>query len=248
MSAKLSVLSPLDPPGNLAEQVIARLASDIRSGRLEPGARLPTEQALSSALGVSRTVVREAVAALRADGLVVTRRGSGAYVADPTAGPFRIAAPKAAALHDVLEVMELRLAVEVEAAALAAERANRRQVTAIRTAWRGIERALQRGEGAVAEDFAFHRAIAEATGNRQFPRFLAFLGSLVIPRQSVRLSVDTPAERRAYLGRIQHEHARIVAGISEKDPAEARRAMREHLTRSLERYRRLAQGEKNGRR
>jgi len=248
VSAKLSVLSPLDPPGNLAEQVIARLANDIRSGRLEPGARLPTEQALSSALGISRTVVREAVAALRADGLVVTRRGSGAYVADPTAGPFRIAAPKAAALHDVLEVMELRLAVEVEAAALAAERANRRQVGAIRRAWRGIERALHRGEGAVAEDFAFHRAIAEATGNRQFPRFLAFLGSLVIPRQSVRLSVDTPAERRAYLGRIQHEHARIVAGISEKDPAEARRAMREHLTRSLERYRRLAQGEKNGRR
>jgi DNA-binding FadR family transcriptional regulator len=175
--------------------------------------------------------VREAVAALRADGLVVTRRGSGAYVADPTAGPFRIAAPKAAALHDVLEVMELRLAVEVEAAALAAERATRRQVGAIRTAWRDIDRALQRGEGAVAEDFAFHRAIAEATGNRQFPRFLAFLGSHVIPRQSVRLSVDTPAERRAYLERIQHEHARIVAGISEQDPAEARRAMRRSRAR-----------------
>jgi GntR family transcriptional repressor for pyruvate dehydrogenase complex len=245
---KLSVLSPLDPPGNLAEQVMARLAADIRSGRLSPGARLPTEQALTSALGVSRTVVREAVAALRADGLVVTRRGSGAYVADPAAGPFRITAPKAAALSDILEVMELRLAAEVEAAALAAERANRRQIDAVRTAWRAIDRALQGGEGAVEEDFAFHRAIAEATGNRQFPRFLAFLGSHVIPRQSVRLSVDTPAERRAYLERIQHEHARIVAGISNRDPAEARRGMREHLTRSLERYRKLAQGEKNGRR
>jgi DNA-binding FadR family transcriptional regulator len=179
----------------------------------------------------------------------VTRRGSGAYVADPAAGPFRIAAPpKASALNDVLEVMELRLAVEVEAAALAAERASRRQVGAIRSAWRAIDKALQNGGGAVGEDFAFHRAIAEATGNRQFPRFLAFLGSHVIPRQSVRLSVDTPAERRAYLERIQHEHARIVAGISDQDPAEARRAMREHLTRSLERYRRLAQGEKNGRR
>jgi GntR family transcriptional repressor for pyruvate dehydrogenase complex len=248
VSDKLSVLSPLDPPGNLAEQVMARLANDIRSGRLAPGARLPTEQALTTALGVSRTVVREAVAALRADGLVVTRRGSGAYVADPAAGPFRITAPKAAVLSDVLEVMELRLAVEVEAAALAAERATRRQIGAIRTAWRAIDRALQGGEGAVAEDFAFHRAIAEATGNRQFPRFLAFLGSHVIPRQSVRLSVDTPAERRAYLERIQHEHARIVTGISDQDPAEARRAMREHLTRSLERYRKLARGEKNGRR
>jgi GntR family transcriptional repressor for pyruvate dehydrogenase complex len=188
------------------------------------------------------------VAALRADGLVVTRRGSGAYVADPAAGPFRLAAPKAAALADVLEVMELRLAVEVEAAALAAERANRRQIAAIHTAWRAIDRSLHQGEGAVAEDFAFHRAIAEATGNRQFPRFLAFLGSHVIPRQSVRLSVDTPAKRRAYLERIQHEHARIVTGIGARDSAEAQRAMREHLTRSLERYRRLAEGAKHGRR
>ena len=95
MTDKLSVLSPLQPRGNLAEQVVARLSADIRGGRLAPGARLPTEQALTSSLGVSRTVVREAVAALRADGLVVTRRGSGAYVAEPAAGPFRIAAPRA---------------------------------------------------------------------------------------------------------------------------------------------------------
>jgi len=232
---------------NLVEQVMTRLGTDIRGGRLMPGARLPTEQELTTTMGVSRTVVREAVAALRADGLVVTRRGSGAYVAaNPTASPFRIAAPELDKIGDILDVMELRLAVEVEAAALAAERASRKQVAAIRTALRGIDRALRSGDGAVAEDFAFHRAIAEATGNRQFPRFLAFLGSHVIPRQNVRLSVDTPAERRAYLERIQHEHGRIVAGISDEDPAEARRAMREHLTRSLERYRNLARRSRDG--
>ena len=227
---------------------MAHLVADIRSGRLEPGARLPTEQALTEALGVSRAVVREAVAALRADGLIVTRRGSGAYVADPAAGPFRIAGAVHSALSDILEVMELRLAVEVEAAGFAAGRASQRQIGTIRTAWRAIDRALQAGEGAVAEDFAFHRAIAEATGNRQFPRFLAFLGSHVIPRQSVRLTVDTPDERRAYLQRIQQEHGRIVTAISEHNPVEARRAMREHLARSLERYRNLAGGRKNGRR
>jgi GntR family transcriptional repressor for pyruvate dehydrogenase complex len=236
------------PANNLAEQVIARLSTDIRGGRLAPGARLPTEQALTTELGVSRTVVREAVAALRADGLVVTRRGSGAFVADPAAGPFRIVAPRVTSLDDILDVMELRLAVEVEAAAFAAERASRRQVAVIRTAWQSIDTALKRGEGAVAEDFAFHRAIAEATGNSQFPRFLAYLGSHVIPRQSVRLSVDTPDGRRAYLERIQHEHSRIVAAISDGDATEARRAMREHLTRSLDRYRTLAGGKKNGRR
>src|SRR5262245_6640116 len=87
-SAPKSASSP--GTGHLAEQVMAHLVADIRSGRLGPGARLPTEQALTEVLGVSRAVVREAVAALRADGLIVTRRGSGAYVADPTAGPFRI--------------------------------------------------------------------------------------------------------------------------------------------------------------
>lgn len=236
------------PANNLAEQIIARLGADIRGGRLAPGARLPTEQALTAELGVSRTVVREAVAALRADGLVVTRRGSGAYVADPAAGPFRIAASNAGSLDDILAVMELRRAVEVEAAALAAERASRRQVSAIRAAWQSIDKALKRGEGAVAEDFIFHRAIAEATGNDQFPRFLAYLGSHVIPRQSVRLDIDTPAERRAYLERIQHEHARIVTAISDGNAVDARRAMREHLTRSLERYRSLAGESKDGRR
>src|SRR6478609_9635638 len=111
------------PKNNLAEQVMARLSADIRGGRLAPGARLPTEQDLTATMGVSRTVVREAVAALRADGLVVTRRGSGAYVAEnPTASPFRITAPQRGRLSDVLDVMELRLAVEVEAAGFAAER------------------------------------------------------------------------------------------------------------------------------
>lgn len=248
MPSKLSALAPLVSSGNLAEQIVARLGADIRGGRLAPGARLPTEQALTSALGVSRTVVREAVAALRADGLVVTRRGSGAFVADPAAGPFRIAAPGATALSGILDVMELRLAVEVEAAALAAERASRPQVAAIRAAWRSIDVALKRGEGAVAEDFAFHRAIAEATGNDQFPRFLAYLGSHVIPRQSVRLSVDTPAERRTYLERIQSEHASIVEAIAGREARQAGRAMREHLTRSLERYRKLAEGTRHDRR
>ena len=168
------------------------------------------------------------------------------------ARPFRIASrvrgPRKPAIADILDIMELRLAVEVEAAALAAQRATRKQVATIRTAWRAIDSALRQGGGAVAEDFAFHRAIAEATGNGQFLRFLEFLGGHVIPRQSVRLTVDTPAQRRAYLERIQHEHGRIVAGISDEDPAEARRAMREHLTRSLERYRTLAGRSGDGRR
>ena len=143
-----------------------RIAGEIRSGRLAPGARLPTEQELMAAMGVSRTVVREAVAALRAEGLVTTRQGSGAFVAaDASRVPFRIDPDGLSSIGDVLEVMELRLAIEVEAAALAAERITPERLRPIARALRAIEAAIRRGEGAVNEDFAFHRA--DCRGLRQ---------------------------------------------------------------------------------
>jgi DNA-binding FadR family transcriptional regulator len=239
---KRALLRPLRPGRNLTEEVVARIAGEIRGGRLEPGARLPTEQKLMAAMGVSRTVVREAVAALRAEGLVTTRQGSGAFVAaDASRVPFRIDPDGLSSIADVLEVMELRLAIEIEAAALAAERMTPERLLPIGRALRAIEAAISRGEGAVNEDFAFHRAIAEATGNPRFGELLEYLGRHVIPRQSVRVAVSTPQAQRQYLEDIQKEHGRIHAAIRDREPAEARKAMRTHLRRSLQRYRRLAE-------
>ena len=87
-----------------------QIAQEIRSGRLPPGAKLPTEHELMEALGVSRTVVREAVAALRAEGLVVSRQGAGVFVADESRAAFRISADGLSSIEEVLQVMELRLA------------------------------------------------------------------------------------------------------------------------------------------
>lgn len=228
---------------NLTDEVVERIADDIRRGRFAPGARLPTEQELVAALGVSRTVVREAVAALRADGLVTTRQGSGAFVAsDASRVPFRIDPAGLSSIGDVLEVMELRLAIEVEAAALAAARITPARLSPIRRALRAIETVLAKGEGAVNEDFAFHRAIARASGNTRIAELLELLGHHVIPRQSIRVSLIAPAAaQRLYLTRIQEEHGRIFQAICDADATEARRAMRAHLTRSLVRYRRLAE-------
>jgi GntR family transcriptional regulator, transcriptional repressor for pyruvate dehydrogenase complex len=239
---KRALLRPLPPARNLTHEVIARIKKEIGAGRLAPGTRLPTEQELMAALGVSRTVVREAVSALRADGLIITRQGSGAYVAaDVSRVPFRIDPDGLSSIDDVLEVMELRLAIEVEAAARAAERVTPRRLTQIARVLRAIEAAIDKGEGAVNEDFAFHLAIAEASGNTRFAELLEFLGRHVIPRQSVRVALSTPGEQRQYLARIQTEHRRIHDAIRNRDPVAARKAMREHLTRSLTRYRRLAE-------
>lgn len=239
---KRSLLKPLAPPRNRTDEVVDRIASEIENGRLMPGDRLPTEQEMMAAFGVSRTVVREAVSALRAEGLVTSRQGAGVFVArDSSFRPFRIGADGLDSITDVLKVMELRLAVEVEAAVLAAERASAEEIAAIGQALERIDAAIGDGEGAVNEDFAFHRAIAAATGNVHFVRFLEFLGHLFIPRQSIRLELATAAEQRAYLARVQREHRRMFSAISARDPVEARRAMRDHLSRSLERYRALAE-------
>lgn len=211
------------------------------SGTLSPGVRLPTEQEMSSAIGVSRTVVREAVAALRAEGLVVTRQGAGTFVAtDVAKRPFRIAVEGLTSVEEVLNVMELRASVEAEAAGLAAIRASIAARRRIRKALGEIDRAIARGESAIPEDFSFHRSIAEASGNPQFSHFLEYLGRFIIPRQSIRVAAHRAEGRHTYLEMIQDEHRSIFAAIEAGDAATAREAMRRHLTKSQARYRRLA--------
>jgi DNA-binding FadR family transcriptional regulator len=234
-------IRPLAAAHKLSRALFEQLAEQIKSGKLAPGARLPTEEALTRAARVSRTVVREAVAALRAEGLVITRQGVGAFVsAAPQHAPFRIEPERMQTLGDVLNVMELRLGVEIESAGIAAERASRSQVKAIGLALDAIERAAASGKSAVDEDLGFHRAIADATGNPEFGRFLQFIGRHLIPRRTVSGLPKRMGGRKAYLELIQEEHRRIFAAIRERTPSAAREAMRRHLTRSLERYRKLA--------
>ncbi len=239
-----SLLRPLRPSRNLTDEIVERITAEIREGRLAPGAQLPTESELMTAMNVSRTVVREAVAALKANGLVITRQGLGAFVAtDASRQAFRIASEGAGgpdAIAEVLRVMELRLAVEVEAVALAAERAGRVQVARIREALQAIDAAIAAGGNAVEEDFAFHRAIAEATANPHFADFLAFLGRHVIPRQVIRASVVTREEHLDYLAAIQKDHVKIFEAIRARDAGAARKAMRAHLARSMAHYRGVA--------
>ena len=234
-------IRPLSPERKLSRGLFEQLAEQIKSGRLVAGARLPTEEELSRAARVSRTVVREAVAALRAEGLVITRQGVGAFVsAEPQRAPFRIEPERLQSLADILNVMELRLGVEIESAGLAAERSTRPQVRAVAAALEAIERAAENGKSAVDEDLAFHHAIAEATGNPEFARFLQFIGRHLIPRRIVSGLPARMGGERAYLALIQEEHRRIYGAIEGRDARAARDAMRRHLTRSLERYRKLA--------
>jgi len=235
------LLTALPAPSNLTGELVRRLAAEIRSSRLKPGERLPTEQELMRQAGVSRTVVREAIAALRAEGLVVTRQGVGAFVAQaPGHGLFRIDPAESASLHQVLLVFELRMGIEVEAAGLAAERRSAEHLLRVEAAHAAFAAAVERGEVAIEADFAFHRALFAATENQYFPRFLEFLGQIIIPRQSVRPADWSPREQRAYLGRVLREHGAVASAVRAGDAPAARLAMRRHLSNGRDRYRRMA--------
>ena len=228
-------------PHNLTHEIAERIAAEIAEGKLGPGARLPTEQEMVEAMGVSRTVVREAVAALRADGLVITRQGAGAFVApDAASRPFRLAVDELPSLKSVLDVMELRAGIEAEAAALAATRATSEACRKLERALKSIDEAIRLGRDAVDEDFAFHCALAEATGNAQFAHFLRYLGRFIIPRQSIRVEAYRSEGQQAYLTGIQAEHRAIFAAVKAGDAGGARAAMGHHLSSSQGRYRRLA--------
>lgn len=233
--------APLRPPANLTGALVHRLAEEIRAGRLAPGARLPTEQELMREAGVSRTVVREAVAALRAEGLVVTRQGVGAFVTDhPGEGIFRLTATEAAGLQEVIQVLELRLAIEVEAAGLAAIRRDEAGLAAMAAAEAAFTAATAAGGDAAEADFALHRAIFAATGNPYFLRFLESIGRHAIPRRALGLAERDEAERRAYLAQVATEHRALVAAIAAGDIPTARAAMRHHLEAARGRYAKLA--------
>jgi len=232
-------IAALSAPSNLSSELSHSLADMIRSGKLKPGDRLPTEQDLMRQAGVSRTVVREAVAALRAEGLVLTRQGIGAFVAPGAAiGPFRIDPAARESVQQAIHVLELRIGIETESAGLAAERRDDAAVSKIELAYHAFVKAVEEGTLAVETDFAFHRAIAEATRNPYFPKFLDFLGQIVIPRQNVHIGAAT--DKAVHMARLLREHREILEAIRAGDVAAAKSLMHQHISFGTQRIRRLA--------
>lgn len=230
-----------DPPGGrtMAATVAARLRNAILSGEYAVGARLPTEAVLTERFGVSRTVVREAIAALRSEGLVESRQGSGVYVQKPASQPVMPYQDiDLTRISSVLEVLELRAAVEIEAAGLAAIRRSPAQEEEILARHRAFAESVETGDAGAEADLAFHLAIAEATNNPRFGEFLRMLGESSIPRAA--LTRDRQAKvRAAYLQQIVAEHGALTDAILAGDAAGAREAMRTHLKVAQRRYRDL---------
>lgn len=224
---------------NLVGMVAEQLQSEILGGALAPGDKLPSEAGLTQRFGVSRTVIREAIASLRADGLVEPRHGVGVFILKREAEPsIPFQSIETARISSVIEALELRAAVEIEAAGLAATRRSPAQEQAILERYDDLAMLIAEGKPTTAADFAFHLAVADATNNPRFREFLEIMGRNVIPRASLQEGLAERAET-GYLEQIQAEHKRIADAISARDEEAARDAVRLHLKGSLERYRQM---------
>jgi len=228
----------------LSERVVAAVKEQILSGTYRPGEKLPTENRLTDLFGVSRTVVREAIATLAADGLVESRQGAGVFVRERSALAFSlITAEINHKISHALNVIEVRMGLEIESAGLAALRRNGAQEAAIQEAFFEFDRLLELGEATGKTDFEFHRAIALATNNPFYVEVLDALGMRAIP-----CDVTSPWGADSFLTReyqeeLQVEHLAILRAISAGDADAARQAMRQHLSASQERYRARLNGQ-----
>lgn len=226
---------------SLTAHLVQALGDRVRDGRLAAGSKLPTEAAIMAEFGVSRTVVREAMSRLQAAGIVETRHGVGTFAVGYGDGSsFRIAPDQLGTLQDVIEVLELRIAVETEAAALAAARRTGENLAALRSALDAFGSAVEQGRDAVGPDFQFHLEVARAAQNRHFADLMSTLGGMMIPRARLEPAQPLTAERQAYLRGVNLEHESILQAIADQDVEAARAAMRTHLVNSRERRRRAA--------
>jgi GntR family transcriptional regulator, transcriptional repressor for pyruvate dehydrogenase complex len=224
---------------NLALELVDAIGDRIRDGRLAAGDKLPTEAEVVAAFGVSRTVVREALSKLQAAGQVRTRHGIGTFVVGAgDATPFRISPEQLSTLQDVIAMLELRIGLETEAAALAAQRRSAQNLGEMRAALDEFSATVEAGRDAVAADVRFHLEIARATQNTHFAELMTAMGAGMIPRARLDAPVPMTAERRDYLRRVNAEHESIFDAIAAQDSEAARAAMRTHLANSRERRRR----------
>ncbi|WP_423193254.1 FadR/GntR family transcriptional regulator [Cupriavidus sp. H18C2] len=220
----------LSRPATLASRIAQALRDDIAAGRFATGERLPAEAALADTFDVSRPIVREAIALLKADGVLVTRKGSGAYVSETPGGQVWRLASAPDGGPTLAQLFELRRVVETACAEMAALRRTEVDVAAMRDALAAMQRHADDFPSAAAADIAFHHAIAQAGHNPCFTGLTDFVSQqLLVARQhawenTARLRADGATPRAA-----DAEHTALVDAIVRGDAVAARAAATAHL-------------------
>ena len=210
----------------LTSRVFDFLFAQIKSGKVKPGDKLPTEKELTIKLGVSRTCVREAMKSLQALQLVTVRAAVGAVVSQPAPGAWFNAYLFAAAIQSEQRdaQTEFRKILEVGLVSLAAEKADHLDILAMSKSIAAYEEALLKGKAPSKADVDFHTAVAVASKNP----IAEMVWRSFVPPLTEQLRATTPTVPSGPAEGLR-DHLRIFAAITERNPEKARSAMRAHL-------------------
>jgi len=209
----------------LYEEIVRQIIERIKSGDLKPGDKLPTERELASQLKVSRTAIREALRSLELMGLIDSKVGNGTYIReislDSLMGTFAGVLKQNERL--TMELIEVRMLLEVETAKLAAKRRSEENLKAMEKALELIEKEIEQGELGFEGDNAFHAELTNAAENLALSSINNLCGELLSStRKAALMALDNPRTSLEY-------HRKIYKAVKNQDAEEAGRYMREHL-------------------
>lgn len=207
------------------EEIVRQVKALISEGRLKSGDQLPPERDLAEQFKVSRTSVREALRTLESLGLIEIRPGEGTFVREVSVESLIEPLAQVILSHReaVAELFEARRLLEPAIAGLAARRATRDEIQEMERILEDQAKAVAAGLTGLAQDAAFHAAIAGSARNRAITRLVNALMDLLT--QSREESLQTPGRPT----RSHEDHRRILDAIRRRDEAGAQRAMRDHL-------------------
>jgi GntR family transcriptional repressor for pyruvate dehydrogenase complex len=225
------VTANLRPP-TLPTTIANELRRQILHHELRPGEQLPGHRELAARFDVSLGSVREAISMLVSAGMLQTRAGRGTYVSDvgDGAGPVHPRVGPPLSQREVEELVEARAVIEVELAALAAERATAEQIEALKAAAEHMEEASASLDRYSDADVRFHLALAEAADNRYLLQAMIDIRALL--REDMELSAEAAIRRFGNLRMSVISHRRLAEAIEARDAGAARRIVREIVSRN----------------
>lgn len=228
--------APIKKRKRIYQTIIQQIKTSIANGQISPGEKLPSERALAEMFGVSRTSVKEAVTVLESSGIITVRPGVGMFINEDSQQDllYKFSETMDLRKRDFINLLELRQAIEGDAAYHAANRMTTSEQEKLTMIYEELLVVEKKGNIALEEDFAFHYCIVELAHNPLLLETMNLVSDKI--RTNLKASREHSIKNDQLNENVMQEHENIYMAIMKKRPEAARQAMWEHHEKIKERY------------